>query len=160
VNVGGQNRAGIAYFVLNPNSKKIVIQGQAGVASTDLTYPAIGVTQSGRGVIAFTLTGDNDFPSAALAGLDAISGMGDIQVAAAGAGPWDGFTSYIIFGAGRPRWGDYGAAAVDGNDIWTASEYVAQTCNYSQYLTVPRGQCGGTRGALGNWSTHVSKVTP
>src|SRR4029077_20646605 len=61
VNVGGQHRAGIAYFVLNPISKKIVIQGQAGVASTDLTYPAIGVTQSGRGVIAFTLTGDNDF---------------------------------------------------------------------------------------------------
>jgi hypothetical protein len=160
VNVGSQDRAGIAFYVLNPNSKKIVIQGQAGVASTDLTYPAIGVTQSGRGVIAFTLTGDNDFPSAALAGLDAISGMGDIQVAAAGAGPWDGFTSYIIFGAGRPRWGDYGAAAVDGNDIWIASEYVAQTCNYSQYLTLPRGQCGGTRGALGNWSTHVSKVTP
>jgi len=160
VNVGSQDRAGIAFYVLNPNSKKIVLQGQAGVASTDLTYPAIGVTQSGRGVIAFTLTGDNDFPSAALAGLDAKSGMGDIQVAAAGAGPWDGFTSYRIFGSGRPRWGDYGAAAVDGNDIWIASEYVAQTCTYTQYLVVPRGQCGGTRGALGNWSTHVSKVTP
>jgi hypothetical protein len=71
VNVGGQDRAGIAYSVLNPHSKKIVLQGQAGVANTDLTYPAVGVTESGRGVIAFTLTGDNDFPSAALAGLDA-----------------------------------------------------------------------------------------
>jgi hypothetical protein len=27
-------------------------------------------------------------------------------------------------------------------------------------LTAPFGQCGGTRGALGNWSTHVSKLTP
>jgi hypothetical protein len=160
VNVGGQDRAGLAYFVLNPHSKKIVLQGQAGVANTDLTYPAVGVTESGRGVIAFTFTGDNDFPSAALAGLDAKSGMGDIQVAAVGAGPWDGFTSYIIFGSGRPRWGDYGAAAVDGSDIWIASEYIAQACTYAQYLTAPRGQCGGTRGALGNWSTHVSKVTP
>ncbi|MGH9714880.1 MAG: hypothetical protein ACRD5M_16420 [Candidatus Acidiferrales bacterium] len=160
VNVGGQDRAGIAYFVLNPNSKKLFVQGQAGIASTDLTYPAIGVTESGRGVIAFTLTGDNDFPSAALAGLDAIAGMGNIQVAAAGAGPWDGFTSYVKFGSGRPRWGDYGAAAVVGGDVWIASEYVAQTCTYAQYLTIPRGQCGGTRGALGNWSTHISKVTP
>jgi hypothetical protein len=160
VNVGGQDRAGIAYYVLNPNSKKLFVQGQAGVASTDLTYPAVGVTQSGRGVIAFTLTGDNNFPSAALAGLDANSGMGDIQVAAEGAGPWDGFTSYVIFGSGRPRWGDYGAAAVDGNDIWIASEYVAQTCTYAEYLAIPTGQCGGTRAALGNWSTHVSKVTP
>jgi len=105
VNVGGQNRAGIAYYVINPNSNKIVLQGQAGIANTDLTYPAVAVTQSGRGVIAFTLTGDNDYPSAALAGLDAKGGMGDVQVGAAGAGPWDGFTSYMIFGSGRPRWG-------------------------------------------------------
>jgi hypothetical protein len=160
VNVGGQNRAGIAYYSINPNSNKVFIQGQAGVANTDLTYPAIGMTQSGRGVIAFTLTGDSDYPSAALAGLDAKAGMANIQIAAGGPGPWDGFTSYVIFGSGRPRWGDYGAAAVDGNDIWVASEYVAQTCTYTDYLTAPIGQCGGTRAALGNWSTHVSKVTP
>jgi hypothetical protein len=160
VNVGGQDRAGIAYYVINPNSRKLFLQGQAGIANTDLTYPAVGVAQSGRGVIAFTLTGDTDYPSAAFAGLDAKVGMGNVQVASAGAGPWDGFTSYVIFGSGRPRWGDYGAAAMDGSDIWIASEYVAQTCTYAQYLVVPRGQCGGTRGALGNWSTHISKTTP
>lgn len=160
ITVGGQNRAGIAYFEINPNSNKVALQGQAGVANTDLTYPAIGVTQSGRGVIAFTLTGNSDYPSAALAGIDSKAGMGNIQVAAAGPGPWDGFTSYVIFGSGRPRWGDYGAAAVDGSDVWVASEHVAQTCTYLQYLASPAGQCGGTRGALSNWSTHVSKVTP
>jgi hypothetical protein len=162
VTVGGANRAGIAYYVINPNGNKVVLQGQAGIAGTDLTYPAIGATTSGRGVIAFTLTGDNDFPSAAYAGLDAKVGMGSVQVVAAGPGPWDGFTSYVQFGAGRPRWGDYGAAAVDGSNIWLASEYVAQTCTYADYLLsnpLP-GQCGGTRGALSNWATHVSKVTP
>src|SRR5258708_27463520 len=76
VNVGGQDRAGIAYFVLNPHSKKIVVQGQAGIANTDLTYPAVGGTQSGRGVIAFTLTRDKDYPSAALAGGGAQKGQG------------------------------------------------------------------------------------
>ena len=50
----------------------------------------------GRGVIAFTLTGDNDYPSAAFAGLDAKIGMGDVQIAAAGVGAWDGFTNYQI----------------------------------------------------------------
>jgi hypothetical protein len=160
VNVGGQDRAGVAFYIINPNSTKLMLQGQAGIASTDLTYPAIGVTQSGRGVITFTLTGDSDYPSAAFAGMDAKVGMGNVQVAAAGPGPWDGFTSYVIFGSGRPRWGDYGAAAVVGSDIWIASEYTAQTCTYADYLVVPRGQCGGTRGALGNWSTHISKVTP
>jgi hypothetical protein len=159
VNVGGQDRAGIAYYVINPNAVKLVLQGQAGMASTDLTYPALAVTESGRGVIAFTFTGDNDYPSAAFAGLDAKVGMGDIQVAASGAGPWDGFTSYVQFGAGRPRWGDYGAAAVDGSTIWIASEYVAQTCTYATYLTGDH-TCGGTRAPLGNWSTHISHITP
>jgi len=158
VNVGGQNRAGIAFYVINPHAGTVVLQGQAGVAHTDLTYPAVGVLDNGRGVIAFTLTGDNNFPSAAFAGLDVKLGMGDIHVAAAGAGPWDGFTGYVQFGAGRPRWGDYGYTAVDGQTIWMASEYVNQTCDYATYKVDPT--CGGTRAPLGNWSTYVSNVTP
>jgi hypothetical protein len=160
VNVSGNTRAGIAYFIINPNSAKILLQGQAGFSDTDLTYPAVGVLGNGRGVLAFTLTGDNDYPSAAFASLDSLVGMGDVHVVAAGPGPWDGFTSYVIFGSGRPRWGDYGATAVDGSSIWVASEYIAQTCTYADYLVVPRGQCGGTRGPLGNWATHVGKLTP
>ena len=156
--VGGEERAGVAYYIINPHSAKLVLQGQAGLAHTDLTYPAIGVLENGRGVMAFTLTGDNNYPSAAYAGLDAKVGLSDIQTAAAGVGPWDGFTSYVVFGSGRPRWGDYGAAAVDGNSIWVASEYVAQTCNYATYIVDPT--CGATRAPLGNWSTHVSKLTP
>ena len=160
VTVSGSTRAGIAYFIVKPNSAKIALQGQAGFSDTDLTYPAVGVLGNGRAVLAFTLTGDNDYPSAAFAPLDAVVGMGDAHVVAGGPGPWDGFTSYVVFGSGRPRWGDYGATAVDGSSIWIASEYVAQTCTYADYLAIPRGQCGGTRGALGNWSTHVSKLTP
>jgi hypothetical protein len=160
VTVGGNTRAGIAYYVINPNSAKVALQGQAGFSDTDMTYPEVGVLANGRGVLTFTLTGTNDYPSAAFASLDAKIGMGAVTVAAAGAGPWDGFTSYIVFGSGRPRWGDYGATAVDGNSIWVASEYIAQTCTYAEYLIVPRGQCGGTRAALGNWSTHISKLTP
>jgi hypothetical protein len=159
VSVGGENRAGIAFFVVNPHSGSLDLQGQAGVPGTDLTYPAVGVTASGRGVIAFTVTGDATFPSAAFAGLDDIGGMGDIRIAADGAGAWDGFTSYAQFGSGRPRWGDYGAAAVDGNTIWVASEYVAQTCDYTTYQST-LGTCGRSRAPLGNWSTHVSLLTP
>jgi hypothetical protein len=158
VNLGGEERAGIAYFVVNPAAHSILLQGQAGITGTDLTYPAVGVLANGRGVIAFTLTGDANFPSAAFASLDAKVGMGDVQIAAAGVGAWDGFTQYVVFGAGRPRWGDYGATAVAGSTIWMASEYVAQTCDYTAYKANPT--CGGTRGALGNWSTYVSNVTP
>jgi hypothetical protein len=84
--------------------------------------------------------------------------MGSVQVAASGVGPWDGFT-YCPFAFGSdPRWGDYGAAVVDGSSIWIASEYIAQTCAYAAYLADPT--CGLPRGALSNWSTRISKATP
>ncbi len=158
ITVGADERAGIGYYVVNPSNAKLILQGQAGQAGTDMTYPTVGVTDSGRGVISFTLTGDNTFPSAAYAPLDAHVGMGDVHIAQAGAGSWDGFTSYVQFGAGRPRWGDYGATAVMNGTIWAASEYVAQTCTYAQYLADPT--CGSTRAPLGNWSTHISALTP
>ena len=71
VTVGGENRAGVAYYVVNPSAGKLILQGNLGVEHADLTYPAVGVTASGRGVIAFTYTGDTAYPSAAYAPLDA-----------------------------------------------------------------------------------------
>lgn len=183
VTVGGENRAGVAWYVVKPDvstgsiSASIVIQGIFGVESSDLSYPAIGVTQSGRGVIALTLSGDNDYPSAAYAAIDAIAGVGDVHVVAAGAATDDGFTSYKsqVGNPPRTRWGDYGAAAVDGNSIWIASEYIAHACDYETWggrffgastgdnklgTCAPYPGAAGTRAALGNWSTRISKLTP
>ena len=74
----------------------------------------------------------------------------------------DGSTSYAaqVGNPPRTRWGDYGAAQVDGNSIWVASEYIGQTCTLDQWLAAPIGQCGGTRTALANWDTRISKLTP
>ena len=152
--------SGVNYFVVNPQSGVVFTNGTLALPDSNLTYPAVGVTQNGRGVIAFTVVGPNDYPSAGYASLDTKVGAGDVHIAQAGAGPWDGFTGIPYLGGGRPRWGDYGATAVDGNSIWLASEYIAQTCILAQYLTAPFFQCGGTRGALGNWATRVSNVTP
>ena len=105
--------------------------------------------------------GRNYFPSAAFASIDA-GGTGAVQVAALGQGPADGFSGTAVFNdpnPARPRWGDYGAAVVDGSNIWIASEYIAQTCNLSQYVSTG-GSCGGTRTALANWGTRVSLVNP
>jgi hypothetical protein len=154
----GSHGSGINYFVINPHSGGLFANGTLALPDANLTYGAAAVTQSGRGVIAFTVVGPNDYPSAGFAGLDAKVGAGEVHVAAAGAGPWDGFTGIPFLGGGRPRWGDYGAAAADGNTIWIASEYIAQTCTLTDYLTAPLFQCGGTRGALSNWATRISAV--
>ena len=81
-----------------------------------------------------------------------------------GAGPQDGFAGYKAFGdPPRPRWGDYGATAIDGNAIWMASEFIGQTCSFQRYLadtpSSPMFTCGNTRTSLANWGTRISRVT-
>ena len=154
-------RAGIAFFVINPHAGKVQQQGYAGLLGNNLTYPALAVTQSGRGVMAFTVLGNDHYPSAGYAGIDAKIGVGDLHIAAEGVGPDDGFTGYnptSAFGS-RPRWGDFGGAAADGNTIWIASEYINQTCTYETYLAT-NFRCGNTRTQLANWGTRISKVVP
>jgi len=181
----GPQRAGIEWFIVKPDvstgslSAKVALQGYLGATGYDFTYPAIGVTPSGRGVMAFTATGNTLNPSAAVASIDALAGVGAWSVVPGGTGAAqdDGFTSYKsqVGNPPRTRWGDYGAAAVDGNSIWIASEYIAQACTYTDWggpFFVGGtgdnllGTCGGAnhgpgaRSALGNWSTRISKLTP
>jgi len=115
------------------------------VAGNNLTYPAITATENGRGVIAFTVLGDDHYPSAGYATVDAKNGEGAIHVVAEGAGPDDGFTGYNPtrqFGT-RPRWGDYGAAVVDGGyESWLSTNF----------------RCGDTRTQLANWGTRISQL--
>ena len=156
--------AGIAFFVLNPDSLGVAQQGYVALTNDNLTYPALAVTPSGRGVIAFTVVGPDHYPSAGYASLDARIGAGDIHIVSEGAGPQDGFTGYFpLVNPVRPRWGDYGGAAADGNTIWIASESIEQTCTFADYLVntaaSPFGTCNGTRGSLGNWATRVTKLS-
>jgi hypothetical protein len=176
---GGPQRAGIAYYVVNPSAGKIVVQGYLGATGYDFTYPAIGVTPSGRGVMAFTATGNSTNPSAAYAAIDALVGVStwDVVTGGLGAATDDGFTSYKaqVGNPPRTRWGDYGAASVDGNSVWIASEYIAHACDYTTWGGPffmggsgdnLLGTCAGAshgpgpRAALGNWSTRISKYTP
>ena len=182
---GGAQRAGIAWFIVKPDvstgslAAKVALQGSLGASGHDFTYPAIGVTSSGRGVMAFTDTGDSTYPSAAYAPIDALVGVGPWNDVTGGGGGAqdDGFTSYKSQVGNPPltRWGDFGAAAVDGNSIWIASEYIAHTCVYTDWGGPfffggtgdnLLGTCAGPshgpgpRSALGNWSTRISNLTP
>jgi hypothetical protein len=177
---GGPQRAGIEWFVVRPAPGNVALQGYLGDTGHDFTYPAIGVTANGQGVMAFTATGDNLYPSAGYAPIDATNGVGDWNVVPGGQGAAtdDGFSGYKQQNFPDPlrsRWGDYGAAAVDGSSVWIASEYIAHTCNYTDwggpFFTGGTGDnllgtCAGAshgpgvRTALANWSTRISRLTP
>jgi hypothetical protein len=164
-NVGGNIKAAIAWVVVDPSSPRITSQGYLGVANNNVTMPAVAVLPSSRGVMAFTLVGGNHFPSAGYVTLRGGRVDSSVHVAGRGAGPEDTFCEYVFFNCAgtdppsiRPRWGDYGAAVTDGDKVWIASEWTAQTCTFSAYLQDQT--CGGTRTALGNWSTRLSLVKP
>ena len=139
---------------------RVVKQGYLALADNNLTMPAIALTPSGAGAIAFTIMGEDRFPSAGYVRINSAGQVGPIHVVAPGLGPDDGFTSYKAFVGDPPRtrWGDYGAAVTDGSSIWIASEYIAQTCTLTEWLTGAIGSCGGTRTALGNWATRLTKL--
>jgi len=164
VDANGHTKAGIEWFVVRPSAEdgaRLVSQGYFGVTNNNVNYPAITMNASGQGVMAFTLVGKNHYPSAAFTSFSA-SGTGPLQVAAEGRGPSDGFTGTFIYNfpsSPRPRWGDYGAAVVDGDSFWIASEYIGQTCTLAQYESAPFGSCGGTRTSLANWYTRISHVS-
>jgi hypothetical protein len=165
--VGGKTQAGIEWFSVTPRvsddglSARLSGSGYLGARNTNLSYPALTVNENGDGVMAFTLLGPKDYPSAAYTTFNVESGMSKIHIAAAGVGPDDGFSNYAAYGLPiRTRWGDYGAAVVDGNNIWIASEYIGQTCSYLQYTNFSAGfgSCGATRTTLANWDTRITEL--
>ncbi len=146
---GATTRAGIAYFVVTPSVKEqqvsAVLSGQGYVSAPnrDVYYPSIGVNNSGKGLIGYTLSGPDNFPSAAYSLIDSTGFQGPITISKAGVGPQDGFTG----GAEDhlARWGDYSASYADefGN-VWFATECIPNT----------------QRTVLANWGTYITRVTP
>jgi hypothetical protein len=140
-------RAGIAYFIVDPNASDggvltahIKQEGYVAAPGLDsVIYPAIGATATGRAAMVFTLVGptptpaflfsDVFYPSMAFTTLCVNRGTGDIQLGGAGSAPEDGYSGYPQFGGnGVARWGDYSAAVADtDNSIWMATEWIPDT---------------------------------
>jgi hypothetical protein len=130
--------------------------GYVGIADGDVTMPALGLTSSGKPVVGVTVTGDALYPSTGYVQLG--NEKPTVKIISAGVGPVDGFSGYNAFAKPSYRWGDYGAAAMDGDTLWVANEYIAQSCTLQQYLTGALGSCAGTRTAFANWATSVSAL--
>lgn len=169
LNVSSHKQAGVEWFKVSASSAggsasgSLSGNGYIGLGNDNLTYPAVGITTGGNGVIAFTVVGNDFYPSAGYATIDAAGNVGDVHIAAMGLGPDDGFTDYRVNAnppnfTPRPRWGDYGAAVPWGGSVWLASEYIGQSCDFSTYK-LTNFRCGNTRTALANWYTRISLVS-
>jgi hypothetical protein len=151
VAANGPARTGIAWFAMTPSvsngqvAGSMAAQGYIALQHDSVFFPSIGVNNAGQGVVAFSVSGPDFYPSTGYAKISLGSGVGPVHIAGVGAGPDDGFTGYAAYGgSGRvARWGDY-SAAVAGPDgsIWSAAEYIP----------------GGPRTLLANWGTYISRV--
>jgi hypothetical protein len=164
--VSGQQRTGVGWFILDASvsgssvSASIRSQGILALEGESLAYPTLGVTASGRGVMGFTRVGETLHPSIGYASIDDVGGVGPVHMIRAGQSTQDGFTEYPPIGGNRPRWGDYGAAAVDGNNVYLTGQYIEQPpCTLAQFIST-NFTCFGYRSSLANWSTRVTKLTP
>ncbi|MDP9300372.1 MAG: hypothetical protein M3P43_05680 [Actinomycetota bacterium] len=146
-------RDGIEYFVVDPSvvngtvAASVHAEGYVAVADAFLSFPSVGVNGDGQGVIAITLMGPNDYPSAAQIAIDATGTHGPVEIVRQGFRPEDGFTCYEAF-IGAPtvcRWGDY-SASVAGPDgtIYSATEMISDD----------------SRTLFANWSTFIWPTTP
>lgn len=152
--VNGEQRAGIAYFVVKPGAKgglsgRVTSQGYLAASGNNVIFPSIGAGADGSAVMTFTLVGPDFFPSVGYWPL----GEDTLRVAGVGKGPEDGFTGYpaLAGGDGVARWGDYSAAVASGGRIWFAAEYIPASC--------ASVACGTNRTTLANWGTFVGSVS-
>jgi hypothetical protein len=126
------------------------------------------VTADGEALMSYSISGGDLYPSSAYSRLDRGGRFGPVQITGTGEGPIDGFTGYGAFDGstapqGSNRFGDYGAAAIDGDNVWMAGEYVGQTCTLAEFAAGaddpdPGFTCGGTRNVFSNFYTRIAKV--
>lgn len=183
--------SGAAYWVVNTGSfdKNQVFtltdQGYVSPAHEDVEFPAIGAEGAfsqdggdGGAIVSFTLSGNGGpthadgggfFPSSAYGRINTASGGlvgSQVNVAALGQAPDDGFTEYADYPAfqnSRPRWGDYGAAIYlpGTRNVYFASEYIQYAnCTGSAFNFNGNPTCGGTREGQSNWGTSVNVAEP
>lgn len=117
----------------------------AGVAGTDLYYPAVSLDSSGNLFVAFSYSSPTTYASVGATGQPAGAAAGTLDpivTVAPGQGVYCGFD--CSGGSGTNRWGDYSAAAqdpVDPSEVWVAGEYAASAA------------------APGDWGTAAEALT-
>ena len=170
----GELKAGIAWFAVEPKINgagkvegQVKKQGYIALANNNLTYPAIAMTTSGKGVIAFTVVGEDYYPSAGYVTIDANGTVGPIHIAAAGLGrrrrvhELQGVRRRSAADPlGRLRRGRHRRQLdLDRLRVHRPDLHATRSTTRARRAR-PFGSCGGTRTSLANWGTRISKLTP
>lgn len=120
-------------------SPSILQDFDAGVAGTDLYYPAVSLDSSGNLFVAFSYSSASVYASVGATGQPAGAAAGTLDpivTVEQGQGVYCGFD--CSGGYGTNRWGDYSAAAQDPSNpsqVWVAGEYAASPTDQGDWGT-------------------------
>ena len=170
-NLGGKMSVhiGVLYWVINAVNGSFSLRSQGYVAATgeDVLFPSIGVGPNGNGILTFTLTGKDYYPSTGYSVVSNTSAGAlyhKIFVTDLGMSPYDALTEYqCISGtcpAGTnyvPRWGDYTWAVWSDGKIYFATEYIPFP-NCGNVAFKADSSCDHTRGLDANWGTSLNSI--
>ncbi|MBO0728326.1 MAG: hypothetical protein J2P57_03645 [Acidimicrobiaceae bacterium] len=143
----------VAWLQLTPTlsgstlTAKVAHQGYVKPAHASTLYPYTALDENGKGYLLFSLSGKNNYPSAAYVAFGPKGPTGPVHVAAAGAGPEDSFTCYAAFvgpNFGGCRWGDYSMGVASNGRVYMSTEIVPSS----------------SRDTLTNWGTFVWSAPP
>jgi hypothetical protein len=143
---GVANRDAAAWFVVSPSltpsgvTGAVVHQGYVAIAEGNVLYPSIGLNEDGVGALAFSISGEDFFPSAAYAPFTLTGPTDAVHLSGLGVAPEDGFTCYPPYTKGLCRWGDYSYAVSEDGAIVMGAEYIP-----------------GPRDQFANWGTFITR---
>ncbi len=144
-------RTGGAWFDIQPSasfthvSAHVEHQGYIGIKDGSVFFPSFAVNSAGEGVLGFSFSGTNYFPSTGYVRYSHGAVTPLVHMAGVGQAPDDGFSGYPPNG-NVGRWGDYSAAMVSpGGRLFFASEYIPNP------FARPRPK-------YTNWGTFIARV--
>jgi len=162
VEKNGKSLSGAYWVEVDAGGLPVVTkQGIVALERNSILAPSIAMKAANKGVISFTVVGEDYYPTSAFVTFDG-STTGELVVVKNGTAYHDSYTCYMILGGNECLWSKASSSQTDSEgNIWTATELIetdGTTCTLDHWKATD-GTCDKTRGRYSNWATRISKIS-
>jgi len=162
VEKNGKSLSGAYWVEVDAGGLPVVTkQGIVALERNSILAPSIAMKAANKGVISFTVVGEDYYPTSAFVTFDG-STTGELVVVKNGTAYHDSYTCYMILGGNECLWSKASSSQTDSEgNIWTATELIetdGTTCTLDHWMATGR-TCDKTRGRYSNWATRISKIS-
>jgi len=135
--------------------------GIVSLGRNSILAPSIGMTAANKGVISFTVSGEDYYPTAAFVPFDG-STTGELVVVKQGTAYHDSYSCYGPLRGKFCLWSLSSSSQTDSEgNIWTTTQLIetdGTTCTLDHWMATDMN-CNKTRTPFTNWATRISKIS-